>query len=370
MGGFFDTSGLDATADFGSTNNVAKDAARHGIADSSGIFDRLFGGSKSGKITSAPLPDITPPGPPQPAISSGPSLVQRIVKASAPPPPQPQPSANFDVPPDQRRAAQPWQGEGDTMAPPAPQGAPGGRPGLAPGYPFSPAQLASPQGPMGMDNMPPPAPTAGPDFLERLAANVASLFTPKDAQAAGGPRFPAPPNPDDLPPLPRPGVPTPPYPMRLMDTFQNEVNPFTRQQNMLGLGARPGYFAQGGPIGFARGGMPELMLGLPQRTPFADGGAGRHVPDDGRGDGRSDHVPAVLSPGEFVEDSETVSLLGNGSNAAGAKGYEAIRQAIRKEKGRELAKGKFSPDAKSPEHYARIGIKAANKANKAGKGSR
>jgi hypothetical protein len=349
MSGFFDTSGLDATADFGSSNNVAKDAARHGIADSSGIFDRLFGGSKSGKITSASLPDITPAGPPQPAISSGQSLVQRIVKASAP---KPQPSANFDVPADARRPVQPWQGEGDTsgppMPPPAPQAAPGARPGLAPGFPFSPAQMASPQGPMGMHNMPPPSSPAGPDFLERLAQNVASLFGPQASAASAAPRFPGPPNPNDLPPLPRPGVPTPPYPMRLMDTFQNEVNPFTRQQNMLGLGARPGYFAQGGPIGMARGGFPDLMLGLPERS-FDRGG--RYVEPDGQGDGRSDHVPAVLSPGEFVMDAETVALLGNGDNASGARRLEEMRKEIRKDKGRSLAKGKFSADAKKPKQY-------------------
>lgn len=348
---------MDATAD-GSSNNVAADVGRQGIADSGGIFDRLFGrGQKSGRITSEPLPDITPPA----AISSAPSLVQRVVRASAPkPPPSPlqaQTAANFDVPRDQ------------------PQLPPGG-PGPAPGFPFSPQQLASPAGPLGMHNMPPVSSLppfqgipqfTGPepprrqqdDALTRLLTNISSLFEPKTP--AG---FPAPPNPADLPPVPRPGVPTPPYPMPMASTFQQEVNPFTRQQNMIGLGRRPGYFEQGGPVALARGGMPELMLGLPQRSPFAAGG--RHVPDDGTGDGRSDHVPAVLSPGEFVEDAEVVSLLGNGSNAAGAKGYEAIREEIRRLKGPALAKGKISPDAKSPTHYAKVGIRAANKASKRG----
>jgi hypothetical protein len=76
---------------------------------------------------------------------------------------------------------------------------------------------------------------------------------------------------------------------------------------------------------------------------YAEGGS--------RGDGRSDHIEALLSPGEFVMDAETVSLLGNGSSEAGARRLEEMRQAVRKQKGGALSKGKFSPDAKSPLSY-------------------
>lgn len=76
---------------------------------------------------------------------------------------------------------------------------------------------------------------------------------------------------------------------------------------------------------------------------YAEGGS--------RGDGRSDHIEALLSPGEFVMDAETVSLLGNGSSEAGARRLEEMRQAIRKQKGGALSQGKFSPDAKSPLSY-------------------
>lgn len=76
---------------------------------------------------------------------------------------------------------------------------------------------------------------------------------------------------------------------------------------------------------------------------YAEGGS--------RGDGRSDHIEALLSPGEFVMDAETVSLLGNGSSEAGARRLEEMRQAVRKQKGGALSKGKFSPDAKSPLAY-------------------
>lgn len=71
----------------------------------------------------------------------------------------------------------------------------------------------------------------------------------------------------------------------------------------------------------------------------------------GGGTGRSDSIDARLSDGEYVMDAETVSLLGDGSSKAGAKKLDQFRANLRKQKGRELAKGKFSPDAKRPEEY-------------------
>jgi hypothetical protein len=71
----------------------------------------------------------------------------------------------------------------------------------------------------------------------------------------------------------------------------------------------------------------------------------------GEGDGRSDDIPAVLSDGEYVIDAETVALLGNGSNKAGAAQLDRFRANIRKHKGKELAKGRFSVNAKNPQAY-------------------
>lgn len=71
----------------------------------------------------------------------------------------------------------------------------------------------------------------------------------------------------------------------------------------------------------------------------------------GPGTGRSDEIPAMLSDGEYVVDAETVALLGDGSPKAGAKRLDDLRVKIRKHKGRKLAKGKFSPDAKPAEKY-------------------
>lgn len=77
----------------------------------------------------------------------------------------------------------------------------------------------------------------------------------------------------------------------------------------------------------------------------------------GRGDGRADTINARLSDGEYVIDAETVALLGNGSTKAGAKVLDEMRANLRKQKGKALAQGKFSPDAKSPLAYMKGGVK-------------
>ena len=71
----------------------------------------------------------------------------------------------------------------------------------------------------------------------------------------------------------------------------------------------------------------------------------------GAGTGRSDEIDAKLSDGEYVIDAETVAMLGDGSSKAGAQRLDQMREAIRSHKGKALAKGKFSPDAKSPLSY-------------------
>lgn len=82
-------------------------------------------------------------------------------------------------------------------------------------------------------------------------------------------------------------------------------------------------------------------------TGYAEGG----YAVGGPGDGRDDRIPALLSDGEYVVDAETVALLGNGSNKAGAEMLDKFRVNLRKQKGRKLARGEFSADAKRPENY-------------------
>ena len=67
--------------------------------------------------------------------------------------------------------------------------------------------------------------------------------------------------------------------------------------------------------------------------------------------GRADDQIARVSEGEYIIDAETVALLGDGSNEAGAKRLDQFRVNLRRDKGRKLAKGAISPDAKAPEAY-------------------
>jgi hypothetical protein len=71
----------------------------------------------------------------------------------------------------------------------------------------------------------------------------------------------------------------------------------------------------------------------------------------GAGSGRSDTINAKLSDGEYVMDAETVAMLGDGSSKAGAQRLDKMREELRAHKGKALAKGKFSPNAKSPLSY-------------------
>ena len=71
----------------------------------------------------------------------------------------------------------------------------------------------------------------------------------------------------------------------------------------------------------------------------------------GGGTGRSDEIPARLSDGEYVMDAETVALLGDGSTNAGAHRLDQMRAKIRQHKGKSMARGKFSANAKSPLAY-------------------
>jgi hypothetical protein len=68
-------------------------------------------------------------------------------------------------------------------------------------------------------------------------------------------------------------------------------------------------------------------------------------------------MTARLSDGEYVIDAETVALLGNGSTKAGASVLDMMRKQVRQQKGKALAKGNFSPDAKSPLAYMKGGVK-------------
>lgn len=110
--------------------------------------------------------------------------------------------------------------------------------------------------------------------------------------------------------------------------------------------------------------MQPMPVGMNNPRPVlrAHGGALDHVADGtpathdsryvvGPGDGQSDDIDAKLSNGEYVMDAHTVSLLGNGSNEAGAKRLDEMRANLRKSAAKSMSKGKQFMHVKNPEHY-------------------
>lgn len=201
------------------------------------------------------------------------------------------------------------------------------------------------------------------------------------ASARGpGEVYDMPPAPRDMPPirLQRPPVrDLPPYelPPGAMAPYSEEelrrpVTPYGGQRfggnrfggNLFGgrmFGPQAEAHADGGPIHMMRGGYPELYTKPVRQGYFATGGETNYVGPDGRGDGRSDHIDAKLSPGEYVMDAETTALLGDGDGQAGARKFDKMREDIRRQKGKKLAKGEISPKAKknAVEYLARDPIR-------------
>jgi hypothetical protein len=109
--------------------------------------------------------------------------------------------------------------------------------------------------------------------------------------------------------------------------------------------------ASGGFLRMMRGGYPFDYLSTRPGLPLRQYAQGSFVPNMYGGGGRADNIDAKLSPGEFVMDAETTSLLGDGNPEEGARKFEQLRQNIRRHKGHALAHGDFSPDARTAEAY-------------------
>jgi len=105
---------------------------------------------------------------------------------------------------------------------------------------------------------------------------------------------------------------------------------------------------------FADGGQPDDHKhphydGTPVfRTGGLEGLGGKYV--EGKGDGTSDDITAMLANGEYVFSADVVSALGNGSNKAGAQELDRMTKAIRA-RARSAPPDKLPPDAKSPLEY-------------------
>ena len=102
---------------------------------------------------------------------------------------------------------------------------------------------------------------------------------------------------------------------------------------------------RGGLAHYAGGGM-AMGRGMPMPA-SADV---RQLAVGGPGDGQDDHIPAMLSDGEFIIPADVVSALGSGSTDAGSDAlYDMIHNVRRNYRG---AKIKDIPQkAKSPLQY-------------------
>jgi hypothetical protein len=99
------------------------------------------------------------------------------------------------------------------------------------------------------------------------------------------------------------------------------------------------------------GGAYNKQVGTQQVEVAKARGGALNALAQGGGSGRADTIHAKLSDGEYVIDAETVALLGDGSTKEGAKRLDEMRKKLRMQKGKTLAKGNFSPAAKSPLAY-------------------
>jgi hypothetical protein len=84
------------------------------------------------------------------------------------------------------------------------------------------------------------------------------------------------------------------------------------------------------------------------RTGGLEGLGGKYV--EGKGNGTSDDITAMLANGEYVFSADVVAALGNGSNKSGAQELDKMVEAIRK-RARSAPPDKLSPDAKPPLEY-------------------
>lgn len=130
--------------------------------------------------------------------------------------------------------------------------------------------------------------------------------------------------------------------------FQNNSVPLAQATGVATGQARGGALSS---LSKSRMFPDESSFGMPE----FDSAVEHHV--EGPGDGTSDDIPAKLSDGEYVMDANTVSMLGNGSNKAGAARLDALRENLRKHASKSMAKGKQFMKAKAPEQYMKGGAK-------------
>ena len=107
-----------------------------------------------------------------------------------------------------------------------------------------------------------------------------------------------------------------------------------------------------GGRGYAEGGEVEDVGALSQTF---DSSQTQGYVGSGEGGGQDDMIDARLSPGEYVFDAESVSMLGDGDNAAGARKLDELREAMRAHK-RSAPADEIAPKSRGPLSYMKGGL--------------
>jgi hypothetical protein len=102
------------------------------------------------------------------------------------------------------------------------------------------------------------------------------------------------------------------------------------------------------PKKFAEGGEVPGNGPLTQAQPFVG-----YVSDDSGG--QADLIDAKLSGGEYVMDAESVAMLGDGNNSAGAAKLDQLREELRAQK-RAAPNGEIAPPAQGALSYMKGGL--------------
>lgn len=110
------------------------------------------------------------------------------------------------------------------------------------------------------------------------------------------------------------------------------------------IAAGTGINADGTPLKFAEGGEVPGALSQVFDSSQMPGMV------TGEGGGQDDMVEARLSPGEYVFDAESVAMLGDGDNAAGARKLDELRAQLRAHK-RSAPDDEIAPPAMGPLSY-------------------
>ena len=131
--------------------------------------------------------------------------------------------------------------------------------------------------------------------------------------------------------------------------YASSNQPIRWANNKTALGR--GAWGASAPSAFSGNSLAAMS---PRSTSTMYAARGGQVP--GSDPGQGDTVPAMLSPGEYVFDADTVSALGDGNNAAGASALDRMRQSIRAHK-RSAPVSSIPPKAKPPAAYLKNGVK-------------